>query len=94
MDSPLRPLLVQNTMPTLLASDLVSSLQRNSRIAVTAQVSDDRTVHGASAEVIVAEGVLDAEGGDLVGFAGHCRDCFGVRRVRREMNFLSVGVGL
>lgn len=56
-------------MTTLLAPNLIAPLQRHARVTLSAQVSDNRAVQGAGESI--AEGVLAAEGGDLVGFAGH-----------------------
>ena len=56
-------------MTTLLAPNLIAALQRHARVTLSAQVSDNRTVHRAGEAI--AEGILAAEGGDLVGFAGH-----------------------
>ena len=57
-------------MTALLAANLIAPLQRNTRVALAAQVRDDRAVHGTTG---ITEGVLGAAAqvGDLVLFAGH-----------------------
>jgi hypothetical protein len=74
-------------VPTLLASNLVSSLQRNTSVAFTAEVGDEGSVQGACAQVVIAEGVAAAEGRDLVGFAGHGW-LFGFRLMGERVYFI------
>jgi hypothetical protein len=75
LDHSLRSLLVEHTVTAILAADLVASLQRDARIAFAAQIGDDRPIHRASGHTLGAKGILGAERGDLISFAGH-----GVRR--------------
>lgn len=76
--SPLGSLLVQHTVPAVLAANLIAALQGNTRRALAAEIDDGGAVdgHGAAEAAIGAEGVLGAHRGDLVGFTGH--DCGGV----------------
>lgn len=78
-NSPVRPLLVQHTVPALLAADGIAALQRDLVVAVAAQVvhralgifigvADDLE---AAVGVGVAEVGAGAGGGGLVLFAGH-----------------------
>jgi len=69
---PLGALLVEHTVTAVLAANLVTTLERDTRRALAAKVNDRGAVDSHSAEsVVVAEGVLSAHRGDLVGFAGH-----------------------
>jgi len=68
-------------MTTLLAPNLITALQRHARVTLSTQISDNRAVHRAGEAI--AEGVLAAEGGDLVGFAGHGVS-FGLLRLIRD----------
>lgn len=70
-------------MPTFLASDLIASLQRDSCIAFTAEVGDRGALHRVCSHAICTESILAAEGGDLVGFAGHVRLLLFVRSRER-----------
>lgn len=70
---PLRPLLVQHTVTTVLAADLVATLERDAGRALAAEVNDRGTVdvHGAAVSALGVEGGLRAHRGDLVRFARH-----------------------
>ena len=72
-NSPLGALLVQDTVTAVLAADLVAALQGHARGALAAEVDDRGGVngHGVEPAALVAEGVLGAHGGDLVGFTRH-----------------------
>lgn len=72
-NSPLGALLVQNTVTAVLAANLVAALQGHARGALAAEVDDRGGVngHGVEPAALVAEGVLGAHGGDLVGFTRH-----------------------
>lgn len=60
-------------MTAVLAANLIATLQGNTRRALAAEVDDRRAVdgHGAAETAIGAEGVLGAQRGYLVSFAGH-----------------------
>lgn len=72
-NSPLRPLLIQHSVPTLLASDRVSTLQRHAAVTVAAQVVDRRSLAGSRVALFAAcDGNRAAGGGGDVGIArGH-----------------------
>lgn len=60
-------------MSTVFATDLITTLQRNARRALAAEVYNGWAVdsHGAAESALIAKGVLGAHRGHLVGFAGH-----------------------
>lgn len=87
MDKPLCPLLIQHPMTTLLATNLVASLQRHSRVTFSTKVRDNRaidrageTISSTASSTAAAKGVLAAERGNLVCFAGHGGVSFQVLR--------------
>ena len=70
-NQPLSPLLVKHTMTTILTPNLVSPLQRHLRRAFTAEIRGNGALSCSSGNPIRAEGVLRAQGGNLVGFTRH-----------------------
>lgn len=76
-------------MPTFLAPDLITALQRDMRVAVTADISrrggariEGSGTTGGGVKDALAAG---AEGGDLVRFAGHfCLPVLGLRCIERK----------
>lgn len=80
-NSPLRPLLVQHSVSTLLATDRVSTLERHAAVTVAAQVVDRRSLAGSRVALVAAwDGDRAAGGGGDVCFArGHvvcvCAGC-------------------
>ncbi len=68
--SPFRSLLVEHAMTTLLATDGVSSLQWDFRVAVTAQVIDGGAIAGQAGLEGISTGGWDSSR-NLIGLARH-----------------------